>query len=535
MAVAIAQLTCIAAEALAVERVSVWLYHDRNDQLIEANTYVLSQRCHTAGRQLRIDDYPDYFSPQPAHQHYQVRESTEDMADSFAQRWLIPRHVGALITVPVYQQGQIAGWVWYEHIDQPRQWRDEEQTFAIAIANLITTALGHQFYQQQQGTVQQHQHRVLLLSDTLKAIGSVPSDGALLQQIAQQIASLYQALSCEIWRYRPDSSAPLQTAAAYAPTAPDSVPASTQPNFVLSPQTEPFLQAVMAASDGLTSEASLSSTPTELGQHWIVLPALYGGQPNGFVSLKFPQAERIPTEQARAHLQDFAIQIGIVLAHAQLLEQEKNQQGTLNRQHKQLQREIIERQQAEQAWQESQRFIQSILDASTNILYVNNFDTGENFYVNRCLTSVLGYDVQDLRDLGPHYLEQLSHPDDILHMRSQRVKLSHLDDGEIVESEYRFRHQHGGWRWLLCRETVFHRDSEGRPTQIFGTATDITQRKQAEVALHEVNRELHRLASIDGLTEVANRRCFDKHLNQEWENLRHSNTPLTLILCDIDY
>lgn len=51
--------------------------------------------------------------------------------------------------------------------------------------------------------------------------------------------------------------------------------------------------------------------------------------------------------------------------------------------------------------------------------------------------------------------------------------------------------------------------------------------------LQAANQELHRLASLDGLTQVPNRRCFDEFLNHEWR--QGSNAPLSLILCDIDY
>ena len=81
----------------------------------------------------------------------------------------------------------------------------------------------------------------------------------------------------------------------------------------------------------------------------------------------------------------------------------------------------------------------------------------------------------------------------------------------------------------------FQRDSEGQPTQVFGTATDITKHKHAEVALKEINQELSRLASMDGLTKVANRRSFDQYLEKEWENVGSGRSSLSLILCDIDY
>ncbi|MCU0568463.1 MAG: diguanylate cyclase [Oculatellaceae cyanobacterium Prado106] len=61
------------------------------------------------------------------------------------------------------------------------------------------------------------------------------------------------------------------------------------------------------------------------------------------------------------------------------------------------------------------------------------------------------------------------------------------------------------------------------------------QLEDANQKLEEVNHALQRLASVDGLTQVANRRCFDETFVQEWQRLSRENCPLALILLDIDY
>jgi diguanylate cyclase (GGDEF)-like protein len=53
--------------------------------------------------------------------------------------------------------------------------------------------------------------------------------------------------------------------------------------------------------------------------------------------------------------------------------------------------------------------------------------------------------------------------------------------------------------------------------------------------LEQVNRELLRLATLDGLTQVANRRLFDEYLAQEWKRAFREQQPLSLILFDVDY
>lgn len=53
--------------------------------------------------------------------------------------------------------------------------------------------------------------------------------------------------------------------------------------------------------------------------------------------------------------------------------------------------------------------------------------------------------------------------------------------------------------------------------------------------LESANQELQRLATLDGLTHLANRRRFDEYLNQEWQRLQRARASLSLILCDIDF
>jgi diguanylate cyclase (GGDEF)-like protein len=64
---------------------------------------------------------------------------------------------------------------------------------------------------------------------------------------------------------------------------------------------------------------------------------------------------------------------------------------------------------------------------------------------------------------------------------------------------------------------------------------EIYQRVNAEAALQEANQQLRRLAFLDGLTQIPNRRWFDQRLMQEWARLKRENNPLSIILCDVDY
>ena len=52
--------------------------------------------------------------------------------------------------------------------------------------------------------------------------------------------------------------------------------------------------------------------------------------------------------------------------------------------------------------------------------------------------------------------------------------------------------------------------------------------------LKEANEALERLSNVDGLTSVANRRCFDEVLGREWRRAVRERTPVALLLIDVD-
>ncbi len=56
-----------------------------------------------------------------------------------------------------------------------------------------------------------------------------------------------------------------------------------------------------------------------------------------------------------------------------------------------------------------------------------------------------------------------------------------------------------------------------------------------KLELEERNVELARLSTVDGLTGIANRRCFDTTLEREWRRAIRDKSELSLILTDIDF
>src|SRR5690606_20234228 len=101
------------------------------------------------------------------------------------------------------------------------------------------------------------------------------------------------------------------------------------------------------------------------------------------------------------------------------------------------------------------------------------------------------------------------------------------------EADYRALTRDGGYVWI---RDVVHvlRNKEGEVEALIGFMFDISQRKQAEQQLTQLQQQLEELSYVDGLTSVANRRMFDNRLQVEWNNAQRTAQPLSLILLDID-
>ena len=71
--------------------------------------------------------------------------------------------------------------------------------------------------------------------------------------------------------------------------------------------------------------------------------------------------------------------------------------------------------------------------------------------------------------------------------------------------------------------------------QLISEATVTIQHLQLCCQLQTANQKLHKLAILDGLTGIANRRYFDLVLDKEWQRLAREQQPLSLIFADVDY
>ena len=58
--------------------------------------------------------------------------------------------------------------------------------------------------------------------------------------------------------------------------------------------------------------------------------------------------------------------------------------------------------------------------------------------------------------------------------------------------------------------------------------------RESQQKLADANVQLQKLAALDGLTGIGNRRAFDDTLQREWQRGQRAKKPLSMLLCDVD-
>ncbi len=109
---------------------------------------------------------------------------------------------------------------------------------------------------------------------------------------------------------------------------------------------------------------------------------------------------------------------------------------------------------------------------------------------------LLGYDPAEFQSSFQNWSDNI-HPDDRPALMA--AFQGAMETNETAEMSYRRRTKSGDWIWISSVGKVVERDSEGNPVRMTGVHADVTERKQAEDALIQVNTllsEAERLANI---------------------------------------
>ena len=165
--------------------------------------------------------------------------------------------------------------------------------------------------------------------------------------------------------------------------------------------------------------------------------------------------------------------------------------------------DVTEQKRAAADLESSQRLVSALSQASPLTVYVFDVIQQKILYSNYQLLRDLGY-TDTLLTAGWETIASLIHPEDLTHLFKLLSRWENVQDGVILESEYRLRDSEGRWRWIAGRDTALERTPDGKVSQVIGTAHDITSRKESELQMQQtVSRMLATLESTaDGILVV---------------------------------
>jgi PAS domain S-box-containing protein len=145
--------------------------------------------------------------------------------------------------------------------------------------------------------------------------------------------------------------------------------------------------------------------------------------------------------------------------------------------------DITERKKNEDILKENAIRMQNVIEGTNTGTWEWNVQTGETKY-NERWAEILGYTLEELEPVSIKTWMDLAHPEDLT---QSEVLLNEHFEGRTDHYAFdaRMKHKNGSWVWVYDRGKVIDWDKDGKPLIMYGTHTDITERKRAEEKLLE--------------------------------------------------
>jgi signal transduction histidine kinase len=134
-----------AAETLSLSRTSIWLLDERGHEAVCRVMLERATGTFTEGLRFARDAFTQYAASLADGEVVAVSDALSDPRTApFAEVYLRPFGVTSCLDVPVHRADAprgIGGVLCLDHAGPPRAWTSDEETFAIAVANLVSLVI----------------------------------------------------------------------------------------------------------------------------------------------------------------------------------------------------------------------------------------------------------------------------------------------------------------------------------------------------------------------------------------------------------
>ena len=190
----------VAARSMGVDRVGVWCL--QQDRQVLACVCQFDSRFGLVepGAPLNANEYPTYFAALANNRALAVSDALRDaMTIELAASYLRSMGIASLLDAPILLDGEMVGVVCHEHLGEPREWRDEDVSFAGSMGDFAAMALSQNRYQQVEA-VRERLSRIIEATPDMVAV--MAPGGQILQMNPAGRKLLGLSVHADISRYR---------------------------------------------------------------------------------------------------------------------------------------------------------------------------------------------------------------------------------------------------------------------------------------------------------------------------------------------
>ncbi|MCW6036968.1 PAS domain S-box protein [Spirulina subsalsa FACHB-351] len=311
---------------------------------------------------------------------------------------------------------------------------------------------------------------------------------------AEQLGQVLQVDRCLIHTYYPDPLPCLPLVAEYIVG-----PYESLAGFMVPIEGNAHVQTVLT-QDSAVATPNVYMDSLFLGHHdlcqhleiksMLVVRTSYNGQPNGLICLHQCCIFREWNDEDIELIESVAASLGIAIAQASLLEQEKQQKLYLDEQNFQLQREIEQRERIEEQLHQTLLRLELVIEASNDGFWDWDFRQ-QTIYFSPRWKEMLGYLDHELPNTFESWEKVILPEDRVLALRL----VEDYNQGKVPRflMTQRFYHKDGSIVYILSR-AIHIKNAAGEVVRMIGSHTDITETIKFQNRLQE---QLNQLQEFD--------------------------------------
>jgi PAS domain S-box-containing protein len=162
-------ITQLTAEAVEVERVSIWLLSEDRAWLECVDLYERSRGLHSCPATLCADDCLGYFEALKTERLIRACDALEDRRTQGLSAYLSGLGITSMLDAAVRISGEVAGVVCVEQVGPPRAWHEDEVAFVAVIADQTAQLLTEAKRQQAEEALRESESRLKTIVEAIQA------------------------------------------------------------------------------------------------------------------------------------------------------------------------------------------------------------------------------------------------------------------------------------------------------------------------------------------------------------------------------